>query len=238
MRFARDDEDLDQILALRYEVFNLEMNKGMETSHATMRDLDEYDELFHHLLVLEKESGRVVGTYRMQTYEMAKAGRGFYSNIEFDLSRLQDAFLEHAVELGRACVAREHRNGRVLYHLWRGICRYLVRNNKRYFFGCCSLDSQDPSEAKRLAELLEENRHFHSSPHVRPQPGFKCYDKDFRATDTEKIISIPTLMQLYLNHGVKICSEPAIDRIFKTIDFLGVFDVENASSHTRNCYSV
>jgi len=62
---------------------------------------------------------------------------------------------------------------------------------------------------------------------------YEVYDKDFRAMDSEKIISIPTLMQLYLNHGVKICSEPAIDRIFKTIDFLGVFDVENASPHTR-----
>ena len=62
---------------------------------------------------------------------------------------------------------------------------------------------------------------------------YEVYDKDFRAMDSEKIISIPTLMQLYLNHRVKICSEPAIDRIFKTIDFLGVFDVENASPHTR-----
>ena len=129
VRFARNQADLDQILVLRYEVFNLEMKEGLESSHETGLDLDEYDAGCHHLMVLAKNSNKVVGTYRMQTYEMARDYMGFYSSSEFDFDALQTAFLEQSVELGRACVAREHRNGRVLYHLWRGVCRYLGRRS-------------------------------------------------------------------------------------------------------------
>lgn len=34
-------------------------------------------------------------------------------------------------------------------------------------------------------------------------------------------------MRAYLSFGAKICSEPAIDREFKTIDFLAIFDFES-----------
>jgi len=34
------------------------------------------------------------------------------------------------------------------------------------------------------------------------------------------------LMRVYLSFGAKICGPPAIDRQFKTIDYLAFFDAE------------
>ena len=36
----------------------------------------------------------------------------------------------------------------------------------------------------------------------------------------------PKLLRAYLTIGAKICSEPAIDREFKTIDFLTILDLQ------------
>jgi putative hemolysin len=37
---------------------------------------------------------------------------------------------------------------------------------------------------------------------------------------------VPKLLRAYLAIGAKICSEPAIDREFKTIDFLTILDLQ------------
>ncbi|HAY37403.1 MAG TPA: hypothetical protein DCY57_10620 [Bacteroidetes bacterium] len=42
--------------------------------------------------------------------------------------------------------------------------------------------------------------------------------------DSDAISKPPRLMRAYLSLGALICSPPAIDRKFKTIDFLTVFD--------------
>lgn len=230
LRFARDLNDLDAVLRLRYEVFNVELNEGLDVSAQTQRDRDEFDLGCHHLMVIETATGRVIGTYRMQTRAMADAHAGFYSAGEFDLSGFPDDILNHAVELGRACIERSHRNGRVLFLLWRGVCLYLLKNDKRYFFGCCSLGSQDPAEGKRLMNHFYEAQHVHPEVLVNPQPANICHG-DALAVDDAYVVHIPELTQLYLNYGAKICSPPAIDRLFKTIDYLTLFDLQNADLH-------
>ncbi len=39
-------------------------------------------------------------------------------------------------------------------------------------------------------------------------------------------VRAPKLLRAYLTIGAKICSEPAIDREFKTIDFLTLLDLQ------------
>ncbi|NKB23355.1 MAG: GNAT family N-acetyltransferase [Kiritimatiellae bacterium] len=231
-RFATRPEELDQILKLRYEVFNLELDEGLDASHKTGRDEDEYDAGCHHLMILTKDSGNIIGTYRMQTKDMAEQYQGFYSSTEFDLSGFHPNVLEQSIELGRACVAKDHRNGRVLYLLWRGCIKYMVENQKRYFFGCSSLTSQDPSEGIRVMNYLQTHNYVHPTLQITPQPGFECYENPVDIDDPEQV-HIPTLMRLYLNYGVIVCSKPAIDRLFKMIDYLVLFDAENVDPRTR-----
>lgn len=225
LRFARNEDDLDAVLRLRYEVFNLELEEGLDSSHETGRDLDPFDPVCHHLMVLEKATDEVVGCYRMQTSEMAAENLGFYSKIEFDLAAFPAGVLESSMEIGRACVAKDHRSTHVLFLLWKGLALYVAANRRRFLFGCSSLTSQDPVEGKAFMDQLARKGHLHPQFEIRPQAGFECYPEDF-AGDPDCRVKTPPLFRIYLRHGAKVCGPPAIDREFKTIDFLVLFDVD------------
>jgi putative hemolysin len=231
VRFARTVEDLDAIERLRFEIFNLELGEGLDSAFATGRDHDDLDPFFHHLLIACQATGEVVGTYRLQTASMAESRQGFYSAGEFDLSGLPREFVESAVEVGRACVAKEHRNGRVLNLLWRGLALYLLQNEKRYLFGCCSLTSQDRALGQATMEFLEREGHVHSTLLAPPLAGMGCADADPVAVATATV-RIPPLFRSYLQLGAKVFGPPAIDRQFKTIDFLVALDVASLDEHS------
>src|SRR5262245_33707407 len=61
---------------LRFIVFNLELREGLESAFENGLDTDEFDDLCDHLIVEQIATGRVVGTYRLQTGIMAAQGRG------------------------------------------------------------------------------------------------------------------------------------------------------------------
>ncbi len=77
LSFARSERELDAILRLRFEVFNLELGEGLDTSYGTGRDEDPFDSVCHHMVIRHTESGEVIGSYRMQTAEMAAGNIGF-----------------------------------------------------------------------------------------------------------------------------------------------------------------
>lgn len=223
LRFARDSRDLDAVCKLRFEVYNLELNEGLEASFQTHRDIDEFDAQCHHLMVLHQSSGEVVGTYRIQTGSMAMLRRGFYTAQEFDISGFPQEFLDRCVEVGRACIDRKHRNGRVLQLLWRGLARYLDWNGKRYLFGCCSLTSQDPAEGRALFRRLVALDHLHPTLYAIPKAGYEC-EAGMLAVMEAQQPRLPRLFEGYLNLGGLVCGEPALDRHFKTIDYLITVD--------------
>ncbi|MEM6455147.1 MAG: GNAT family N-acyltransferase [Acidobacteriota bacterium] len=226
VRYARHLRELDDILRLRFDVFNLELGEGLDSAFETGRDIDAFDGVCHHLLVVDVEDDdRIVGTYRLQTGDMARRHRGFYSATEFDLSGLLDAAGDDAIEVGRACVHRDHRNTQVLFLLWRGLAQYMLHNRKRYLFGCCSLTSQNVAEGRAVMAHLEKRGLVHPTLRVEPLPACRCYD-GAPPIDPSIKVHIPKLFRTYLRHGALVCGPPAIDRLFKTIDYLVVFDVQ------------
>jgi len=221
IRLARSAADRSAALRLRYEIFNLELGEGLSHSHITGQDEDAFDAVCHHLVV--EHDNQIIGTYRMQTREMALANSGFYSDGEYHLDDLGESMLGDAVEIGRACVAKQHRSKKVLFGLWRGLATYLVRQQKRYFFGCCSLTSQDTVEARTVMAWLGERGLIHDGPLVRSRPEMSC---EGPAPDPAAVarVKLPTLFNTYMRFGARVASEPAIDREFKTIDYLVVMD--------------
>ena len=234
-RFARTAAELDSILRLRFEIFNVELGEGLEASYATGKDEDPFDRTCHHLLVEDmKQGGAVVGTYRIQTFAMG-AERGFYSAGEFDLSALPPEILGHSVEVGRACIAKEHRNRQTLFLLWKGLALYMRHNAKRFLFGCCSLTSQDGCEGFKAQHFLAAGGHLHGAIAVAPRPGFECTCGS-PLPETDEPYDLPVLFRTYLRYGAKVCSAPAIDREFKTIDFLVLFDVDAMDPESYNLF--
>jgi putative hemolysin len=218
-RLARDGSEVRAAQALRFAVFNLELKEGLAESLATGLDADPFDDVCDHLLVEHVPTGEVVGTYRLQTGRTAAAHLGYYSEQEFDFRPFESVRGE-MIELGRACVHEQHRNLIVLGLLWKGIAQYARQRGGRYLCGCSSLTSQDPAVgASAYAELCR--KHLATVEwRTRPLPAFDCPLEHL----TEEPPKIPKLLRAYLSIGAKICGPPALDRNFKTIDFLTLLD--------------
>ena len=219
-RLALTEEERMAAYRLRFLVFNLEMNEGLESAYVDGYDKDHFDDVCDHMIVEDRRTGAVVGTYRMQMGEVAGKYFGYYSEQEFCF-RPYEAMRNQIVELGRACIHRDYRSSDVLHLLWRGIARYSLVNDGRYMMGCCSLTSQDPEEGHAVSALL---RDCMVEPKLRT-----VATKAFALPPAKKPMveaSAPKLLRAYLTIGAKICSEPAIDREFKTIDFLTLLDLQ------------
>lgn len=220
-RLSHSPDEIRAAQALRFEVFNIELAEGLEESHATGRDEDPFDAVCDHLLVEHLPSQKIVGTYRLQTGANAANHLGYYSAQEFEFAVFEPLRPE-IVELGRACVHRQHRNLVVLGLLWKGIADYARQRGGRYLFGCSSITSQDAAAgASAYTELCRK----HLAPveyRTRPRAEFDCPLNHL----SEEIQEIPKLLRAYLGLGAKICGPPALDRRFKTIDFLTMLDLE------------
>lgn len=232
VKIATRREEVEKALKLRFDVFNIELGEGLEESYETHMDEDEFDAQCHHLIVQLIETDEVIGTYRMQDNLMASSGHGFYTAQEFDISSFPDDVLENVVELGRACIHRDHRNGRVLFLLWRGLAKYLQLSGKRYLFGCCSITSQDASEGRAYFEYLRSNNYMHPTINADVQHEFECLNVD-PLVQYNGEVKLPQLFRLYMDLGTMVCSPPALDKKFKTIDFLILLDKEALSEQSK-----
>jgi putative hemolysin len=242
LHLAQTFEDREAACRLRFKVFNIEMGEGLESSYQTGLDTDKFDLFCEHLLVEEKLTRRIVGTYRMQSGDTAASKLGYYSEQEFYFAPYEP-LRSGILELGRASIDREHRTPEVLTLLWRGIAQYATDMGLRYLVGCSSLNSQDPCEGWQMYRQLE---HFRVSPEFATEPtaSYACPTEQEGApaqpaprNSEEPVPSlpkVPRLLRTYLAIGARICAPPAWDREFGTIDFLTLLDLKLLSPSARN----
>jgi putative hemolysin len=137
------------------------------------------------------------------------------------------------LELGRASIDREHRTPEVLTLLWRGIAQYATDMQLRYLIGCSSLNSVDPREGWQMYRQLENYR-VSEGLQTTPSEGFVCAGESVELSPEGELAKVPKLLKTYLAIGARICSAPAWDREFGTIDFLTLLDLRTISSSARN----
>ncbi len=213
---------------LRFKVFNIELGEGLQTSYKTGLDTDHFDLFCDQLIVEDRNSRSIVGTYRMQMGTTAARNLGYYSEQEFDFGPFEP-LRDSTLELGRASIDREHRSSEVLTLLWRGIAQYTRVYNLRYLIGCSSVNSQDPRVGwqmyRQLSEFLvrEEYRSVPTAPYTLP----------FTEEAPEAMAKVPKLLRTYIGIGAKICGSPAWDREFGTIDFLTLLDMRELTPAAR-----
>jgi putative hemolysin len=219
-RLALTEKERNETYRLRFMVFNLELNEGLESAYLDGYDKDKFDDVCDHLIIEDRTTGEIVGTYRIQMGDVAGRNFGYYSEQEFCFAPYE-AMRQEIVELGRACIRRDHRSPEVLHLLWRGIARYALMNGGRYMMGCCSLTSQDPDMGYAVHDSLAA---WMVEPELRTvaKGAFVMPERVAEIPDTRA----PKLLRAYLTIGAKICSGPAIDREFKTIDFLTILDLQ------------
>ena len=226
VRPAITSDEIDAALRLRFAIFNVELGEGLAKSFANGKDEDVFDRQCEQVIVIDRTLKQIVGTCRLRTYDQAKSHSGFYSSARFNLSTLPNRLLENAVEFGRTCIARGHRNKNSFRLLWRFLMGYSIQTQKQYLFGCCSLKSQDPLAGGSLYEWLREAGYTHDEFRVIPRPGSKCIF--YKTAQKSSKVNLPSPLYTYLKRGAKICGLPALDRDFRTIDFFTLLDLQQS----------
>ncbi|MBJ7336262.1 GNAT family N-acyltransferase [Mycolicibacterium sp.] len=221
---------IDDAQRLRHEVFTSE--PGFELAGATDgRDSDRFDEFCDHLLVREDRSGELVGCYRMLPPPGAIAAGGLYSATEFDVSAL-DALRPSLVEMGRAVVREDHRNGGVVLLMWAGILAYLDRCGYDYVTGCVSVpvhSAPDDTPGAQIRAVRDFVRTRHASEYtVTPHRPVVLDGKHLDDIAPPARVTVPALMRGYLRLGAKVCGDPAHDPDFGVGDFPALLDKAKA----------
>lgn len=228
-RMATTPEEIDAACRLRFDVFNMELGEGLASSWHTGLDQDQFDQVCDHLIVEDQSEQKIVGTYRMQSGSNATFYFGYYSEQEFDFSPYEP-LRRQTLELGRACIAREHRSSEVLTLLWRGIAHYSRAHRLRYLIGCSSVNSSEPGDGwsiyRQLSDFLAPE-----SLQTRPQKAYALPGNSGSCADN---IKVPRLLRTYIAVGAKICGMPAWDREFQTIDFLTLLDLAQLSPAAKS----
>ncbi len=210
---ARDASEVAEAQRLRYKVFAEEM--GAELNSTNGLDIDGFDAYCDHLLVRETDTNQVIGTYRILTPHQALQAGGYYSAGEFDLTRLSHLFYS-TVELGRACVHQNYRNGGTISMLWAGLAKYMQMHNYEYMIGCASVPMNDGGHmAASLYHRLKDD--YLSPPEYRVFPHTPL---PMAALDKDIEVVCPPLIKGYMRLGAYICGEPAWDASFNTADML------------------
>jgi putative hemolysin len=201
---------------LRYDVFVGEMGARLNTPLAG-HDIDLFDNYCEHLLVRDKATRQVIGTYRVLTPAQAKRVGSTYSDTEFDLTRLR-TLRERMVELGRSCVHPDHRHGGVIMALWSALAEFMVRNRLDTMIGCASIPMLHNGivSGDVAASIWQQLQSTHLAPieyHVRPRLPLPV-----ERLDSSLDVEPPALIKGYLRLGARVLGAPAWDPDFNSAD--------------------
>ena len=229
---STDADLVDAAQRLRHDVFTSE--PGFTVAGAPDgRDADRFDEHCDHLLVREDESGELVGCYRMLPPPGAIAAGSLYTATEFDVRGL-DALRPSLVEMGRAVVRADHRNGAVVLLMWAGILAYLDRCGYDYVTGCVSVpvagDGPPGSQIRGVRDFVSRRHAAPAEYTVYPYRPVVLDGRGLDAIAPPDRPSLPPLMRGYLRLGAQVCGEPAHDPDFGVGDFPALLDKRRADT--------
>ncbi len=221
---ARTESEILEAQKLRYKVFAEEMGAFLPSAKEEI-DRDIFDKYCEHLLVRESSENKVVGTYRILPPDQALKIGGYYSQTEFDLTRLLH-LSDSMVEVGRSCVHPDFRDGSTITQLWSGLAQYMVQHNHQYLIGCASISMADGGHV--AASIYRKLHRIYSAPiEYRVFP--RC-PLPLNALNQYLDAPIPPLLKGYLRLGAYICGEPYWDPDFNTADLLVLLPMSRMSS--------
>ncbi len=219
VKTAEGGADLLKVLQLRHEVF-VEEWQGRKTFHGL--DVDAYDFNADHLMIFDKRINEVIGTYRLLSSHFTQ---NFYSMNEFTLSEFM-RIPAVKLEMGRACVHPNFRDGVVIDQLWKGLSQYITKSKTEYLFGCSSIKNISPIAISRLFQTFKDQGSWTDEFAIRATyeyefTGFK--PGDCTALDhAEKRALLPPLLRSYLHAGARVYGTPALDRDFSCTDIMTI----------------
>jgi putative hemolysin len=237
IKTASEPAELEKVLQLRNDVFYREKSGRKPFLNI---DIDRFDLNCDHLMVVEKATGKVLGTYRLNSSRFSKS---FYSTTEFNMDNIL-SLPGVKLELGRACIHKDFRNGMIISLLWRGICEYMKLTNTKYLFGCSSIETIDPVEIGNIHKYFADKCYSPEYLRVQPKNKFAVIgpatgndSSNSENRQNELKTNVPPLLKLYLKAGAFVCGAPALDKFFKCADFFTFLDVDNMNKTIERRFS-
>ncbi len=244
VKLAQEDAEVEAAQRLRYKVFYEEYEaKPSAEMIKERRDMDAFDEVADHLLVVDKSIAdpidRIVGTYRLLRHEAADKHGQFYTSDEYNIAPLINSG-STLLELGRSCVLADYRTRTVLHLLWEGIIKFMLENDLGTMFGCASLHGTD---IDALSHQLAYLHHNHLAPeNIRPRAlderfvDMNLHPKE-DLNEREIFKSLPPLIKGYMRVGCTIGEGAVIDHQFGTTDVCIVLPMKEFAPRYRKHYA-
>lgn len=244
VRLARNEAEIAAAQEVRYRVFYGEMGARVQEGTG-QRDIDRYDGVCDHLIVLDharigQEHQKIIGTYRLLRQDRAFASGGFYSSGEFDIANLIRRHRNRRfLELGRSCVLPQYRQRRTLELLWQGIWAYCDAHNIGAMIGCASFPGTVPAAHAEALSFLAHNYPATGSwaVHARPERYHPLDMMPKEAISSKSAIAaMPPLVKGYLRVGAMFGNGCVIDSDFRTTDVFVVLPLERIGERYINHY--
>jgi putative hemolysin len=229
--WARHQEDLQAAQRLRHQVFHGEWGAQTPADDEGL-DVDEFDNHCEHLMVCtapgEDSPSQVVGTYRVLLPDAAHRLGRYYTETEFDLSRLAQLKPTMA-ELGRSCIAAPWRTGGVILMLWTHLVRFLHANGVQQAIGCASVPM--PDGGANAARLWHELRSLNMAPESLRVTPHVALPVDLLPSSGPA--EWPPLVRGYVKIGAQVLGAPAWDSAFGCADLPMMLDFATLSPAYR-----
>lgn len=229
IRLAQDSGDILAAQRLRFEVFNGDLNLGLDTSYLSGLDRDRFETGCDHLLIEDTRSGAVIATCRLQTGQLAALNLGYCHARRFDFAPFEPIRFE-TVEVTRACLHLEHRERSVLNLLWRSIVLYSTARQARYLLGCSAHPGQNAALGLAMYASIPEEYMAPERFRTRPRPAYATAEG---LVPGDVPMALPHLLKAFLAVGARVCGPPALDPEFKTVDFLTILDLESLTEAAK-----
>ncbi len=230
LSLATTPEEIREVQRLRYQVFVEAMGLDALRNHDGL-EKDDFDDYCDHLLVRDTRTLKVVGTYRVLGASGVARTGGFYSEGEFDLSRLQN-LRPRILEAGRACIHPDYRSGGVIMLLWAGLAACMQREKAEYLIGCASVSLADGGNTiNGLYRKLSSENLAPPEYRVEPKLQFPLHDEFVQGE-----IAVPALIKGYIRSGAWICGEPAWDPDFHSADLFMMLPLSRMDSRYARHY--
>jgi putative hemolysin len=245
-RLARTAREVDAAQAVRYRVFVEEMQARLSPDAMRIqRDVDAYDAICDHLLVVDTAiegdiEEQIVGTYRLLRQDVAMANGGFYSASEYDIDPLLARHPDKRfMELGRSCVLPDYRTKRTVELLWQGNWAYALKHGMNAMFGCASFPGTAPEEHALALSFLHHTVSAKGEWAVSARPELHR-PMDLIPLDDinskKALMALPPLIKGYLRLGAMIGDGAVVDQAFNTTDVLVVLPIAAISNRYINYY--
>lgn len=232
VRLAQTPEEIKSAQRLRYQIFFEDFGatpNPKDPNTLAKIDIDEYDEYCEHLIAIDTQSQKIVGTYRILTPTRARELGKWYSQSEFDISSLY-SINDSMVEVGRSCVDKNYRGGGIIAKLWSGIVHYLLKGNYQYLIGCASIPlNMGEEEVAQIINITQTHLaplNLQAKPHIQYIPYTLSQNTNIINSNDSRIL-LPPLLKGYLHAGAWVAGAPAYDAVFNTADVLVVLNINN-----------